>query len=96
MSPRMPSGTVAENSSVCRSAGMYSMIWPISTREAHVEHAVGLVQHQHAARASNLSVPAAQVVEHAARACPTIDLRARPDAFELAVHASRRRRSPRP
>ena len=39
---------VAENRSVCRSAGVAATIFFTDGPEAHVEHAVGLVQHEHA------------------------------------------------
>ena len=45
-SSAMARGIVAENISVCRSAGSLATILRMSLDEAHVEHAVGLVEHE--------------------------------------------------
>ncbi len=42
----MAPGMVAENISVCRLAGSLATILRMSLMKAHVEHAVGLVEHE--------------------------------------------------
>ena len=84
MSPRMPSGTVAENRSVCRSCGHELHDLAHLHREAHVEHAVGLVEHQHLDGVELERAPP-QVVQHAAGGAHD-HVRAGLDALELALH----------
>ena len=62
----MSSGMVAEKSRVCRSVGALADDAADVGQEAHVEHHVGLVQHQHLEAAEVERAPT-QVVEDAAR-----------------------------
>ena len=86
----MPRGTVAEKSRVCRSARHELHDLAHLHREAHVEHAVGLVEHQDLDSVEAQGA-AAQVVEDAARGAHH-DVGAGPDALRAGGPSSRRRR----
>ena len=85
----MAGGIVAENSSVCRSRGQLRDDLPHVVDEAHVEHPVGLVEHEDF-DAGEVERAAPDVVEQAARrgdddvdaALERLELRPHPDAAE--------------
>ena len=72
-SSAMSSGMVAENSSVCRSLGQLGDDLPDVADEAHVEHAVGFVEHEHLDAVETQRVALHQVEQAARRRHQHVD-----------------------